>query len=127
MSKRSLVSQFGRFVGVGLAGFGIDTGATVFLVGLGWSPWAARLVAITAAMVFTWLANGRFTFARRDRVSDSTFLPYVLVALGTAALNYGVFLAVLQPLGSVPLAVVLATVISMIASFVGYRSFVFGR
>lgn len=127
MPKRSLVSQFGRFVGVGLAGFGIDTGITVLLVGLGSPPWAARLAAIAVAMVFTWVANGRFTFARRDRVPASTFVPYVLVALGAAVVNYGVFLAVLRPLGSVPLAVAVATAISMVVSFVGYRSLAFGR
>ena len=125
MPKRSLVSQFGRFVGVGLAGFGIDTGITVLLVGLGSPPWAARLAAIAVAMVFTWVANGRFTFARRDRAPASTFVPYVLVALAAAALNYGIFLALLQPLGSVLLAVTIATAASMFVSFAGYKLLVF--
>lgn len=110
-----------------MAGFAIDAGTTTMLVELGVSPWLARLVAIAAAMTFTWLANGHFTFRRRNPAAVSTFGPYLLVAAAAATLNYGVFLALFQPLESVMLAVLAATAISMIVSFVGYRVWVFRR
>lgn len=125
MSSRSLVSQFARFLGVGLTGFAIDAGATTILVELEVFPWLARLVAIAAAMTFTWLANGYFTFRRRNPAAASTFVPYLLVAAAAATVNYGVFLALYQPLESVMLAVLAATAISMLVSFAGYRLWVF--
>lgn len=127
MSSSSLVSQFARFLGVGLTGFVIDVGTTLLLVELGSPPWLARLVAIALAMVVTWLANGRFTFRRGGWAPAATFVPYLLVAAAAAAVNFGVFLALFQPLGSMLLAVVVATVISMIVSFAGFRLLVFGH
>ena len=120
MSTRSLVSQFARFLGVGLTGFVMDAGTTLLLVELGSPPWLARLVAIAVAMAVTWLANGRFTFRQGGWAPAATFVPYLLVAAAAAAVNFGVFLALFQPLGSMLLAVVVATAISMIVSFAGF-------
>ena len=125
MNSRPIYTQFAQFMCVGSAGFALDAGTTLLLVQTGVPPWLARSMAIALAMVFTWLLNGRFTFARGDPAAVSTFLPYLLVALAAAGLNYSVFLLVLGPLGSILFAVALATAVSMSLSFAGYKWLVF--
>lgn len=120
-----LARQFGWFAVVGVAGFLLDAGVTTGLAGLGWPPRAARLPGLGLAIVFTWLANGRFAFSDRRAGGIAELLRYASVALAVAALNYAIYAVLVVPLGSIVLAIVVATGVSMFASFAGYRALVF--
>src|ERR1700716_292375 len=62
---------------------------------LGLHPSAARLVAISLAMVAGWLMHRTLTFAVLTPPSVAEFLRYAGVAWTAAALNYGLFVAIL--------------------------------
>lgn len=120
-----LARQFGWFVVVGVAGFLIDAGVTIGLARLGWSPRAARLPGLALAIVFTWLANGRLAFGDRRSGGFGELARYASVALAVAALNYAVYSLLVGAIGSIAVAIALATAVSMFASFAGYRALVF--
>lgn len=122
-----LAMQFGRFALVGAAGFIVDAGITAALVQLGWGPRSARMPAIAAAILLTWLANGRFAFRAGRGLDAGGLARYVAVASVAAAVNFGIYAILVLPLGSIPLAIVIATSVSMLLTFVGYRYLVFAR
>ena len=90
---------------------------------LGVDPIAARLVAISLAMVAGWLMHRTLTFAVPTPPSVSEFLRYAGVAWAAAAVNYGLFvLTLLARPGTEPLAaLVVATFASMIFAYLGMR------
>ncbi len=120
-----LAGQFLRFGLVGLLGFVIDTGLTLALQRLAsLPPFAARPPAIVAAMLVTWWLNRAFSF--RVAAPLSSLGRYALVVAVAALLNYLLFLVgVGYGMGTVA-AIVAATAVSMIFSFLGYRYFAFG-
>lgn len=122
-----IIRQFGWFAVVGAGGFLVDTGITMWLAGLGWGPEGARVPGLTLAILFTWAANRRLTFGRIDQGRPRELLRYAGVALTVALINYSVYLLLVGPLGSIMMAIILATAVSMLASFAGYRLLVFGR
>src|SRR3981189_1317030 len=61
---------------------------------LGINPIAARLVAISLAMVAGWLMHRTFTFAVPTPPSVAEFLRYAGVAWTAAAVNYTVFVLI---------------------------------
>lgn len=115
--------QFLRFAVVGLAGFALDAGLTTALAVGGLDPRAARVPAILTAMLLTWWLNRGFTF--RTAAPLASVLPYLLVAMAVAALNYLLFVWLIGQKLSVLPAVAAATGVSMLLSFVSYRSLVF--
>lgn len=117
------LGQLLRFVLVGVTGFAFDAGLTAALVVGGLDPRVARVPAIAAAMLFTWWLNRGFTF--RVEASVASVLPYAVIAMAVAGLNYLLFVWLMgRGLGVFP-AVAGATGVSMLFSFVGYRSLVF--
>ncbi|MCM5572096.1 GtrA family protein [Burkholderiaceae bacterium FT117] len=118
-------AQFGRFALVGVAGFVVDTGITTALVELGWGPRLARWPGLALAIFITWIANGRLTFRGSGGRGPAGLSRYAAVALAAASINYGIYSALVGAIGSVVLAIVLATMVSMLLSFAGYRLFVF--
>ena len=123
--RSGLAGQFLRFGLVGLLGFAVDTGLTVALERFAsLPPFAARPPAIAAAMLATWWLNRGFSF--RVAAPLSSLGRYALVVAVAALLNYLLFLAgVGHGMGTVA-AIVVATAVSMVFSFVGYRYFAFG-
>jgi putative flippase GtrA len=119
--------MFPRFLIVGTLGFLVDAGGTYLLIGLGLHALAARPPATALAILATWLANRRFTFRVDEQRTWGELLRYAAVALATAAFNVGAY-SVFVLWGWLPLlAIVVASVLQMGLSFVGYRYFAFGR
>ena len=86
-------------------------------------PILARLVAISGALVVSWLAHRRFTFRLAVPPTFPEFLRYAAVGWAAAAINYGVFAAIIlarpgiEPL----LALVLSSLVAMVFSYLGMR------
>jgi putative flippase GtrA len=118
---------FLRFVVVGGIGFVVDAGLLEALRALGAPALAARVPAICGALVVTWLLNRTFSFGTKTRPSLAEFLAYASVSAVSAAVNYLIFtvlvLADLHPIA----AVAIATAITMVLNFTGYRKLVFRR
>jgi putative flippase GtrA len=86
-------------------------------------PIAARPVAISLAMVAGWLMHRTYTFAVPAPPSLLEFLRYAGVAWSAAAVNYGVFVAVVLAFPDVePLvALVVSSSVAMVFSYLGMR------
>jgi putative flippase GtrA len=93
----------------------------------GLHPIPARLVAIACAMVAGWLMHRTLTFAVRLPPSVPEFLRYAGVQWTVAAVNYALFVIVVlaRPEIAPLLALVVATVVSVIISYLGLRFGVF--
>jgi putative flippase GtrA len=118
--------MFPRFLIVGALGFAVDAGGTYLLIFLGVHPLAARPPATALAILATWLANRRFTFRVDRKPGWPELLRYAAVALSMAAFNVGAY-SVFVLWGWLPFfAIVVASVLQMGLSFVGYRYFAFG-
>lgn len=122
--------HLGGFATSGAIAFTVDaTVLTVLTRGLGVDPFAARLVAISIAMVAGWLSHRRLTFDVKVPASFGEFLSYAAVAWTSAALNYAVYAMVLllRP-GTDPLAaLVAASLVAMTFSYLGMRFGVFRK
>jgi putative flippase GtrA len=96
---------------------------------LGINPIAARLVAISLAMVAGWLMHRTFTFAVPTPPSAAEFLRYAGVAWTAAAVNYAAFvLIVLRRPQTEPLvALVVSSAVAMIVAYFGMRFGAFRR
>jgi putative flippase GtrA len=119
------------FVIVGTVGFAVDgivLAAAIHVFGL--PPTWARIPSFLCALMSTYLGNRFFTFAEGKRPAAGRFLHYVAASGVSNALNlagYALALALLPPLTIAPfVALVLATGVSMCASFCLYSTFVFG-
>lgn len=89
------------FVMVGAVGFVVDAFLlTVLTIHLGLDVLPARTVSFTCATLVTWLLNRTFTFSRQASHGPHTckkeYIFYLAVQLVGAALNFGVFLALIQ-------------------------------
>lgn len=113
-----------RFSLVGSLGFLVDAAVTLALErGAGFPAHLARPPAIALAMLVTWWFNRRFAF-RVDAPIES-LVPYAMVAACAALLNYLLFVACIAGgLGTVA-SILVATGVSMVFSFVGYRRYAF--
>lgn len=118
------------FLVSGGAAFAVDALVLELLTALlGIAPIVARLIAISLAMVAGWLMHRTLTFAVQARPSVAEFVRYAGVAWSAAALNYGVFVAILlvRP-GTEPLvALVVSSVAAMVLAYLGMRFGVFRR
>jgi putative flippase GtrA len=90
---------------------------------LGLHPIAARLVAISLAIVAGWLMHRTFTFAVPTPPSVAEFLRYVGVAWMAAAVNYALFVLIIlaRPLTQPLVALVVASAAAMIVAYLGMR------
>ena len=94
-STRSRLRHWLAFLLSGGIAFTVDAAvlkALTLLLGL--HPAVARLFAISVAMLAGWLAHRTFTFALSVPPSLAEFLRYALVGWTVAAINYGVFAAI---------------------------------
>lgn len=113
------------FAVAGGIAFLVDAGVLTLAVGLGLRPELARLPSFLAAVVTTWAINRRFTF-RTTRPPDlGEFLRYLSAMMLGLAINYAVFVLVLNAsarAAALPvLALVPATLCGMAANFLTSR------
>jgi putative flippase GtrA len=82
-----------RFVMAGSLGFAIDAAILAGLVhGAHWSPFFARAVAMTTAVLSTWLIHRHWTFASgRARPPILQSLLYATFQAISLSVNYGIF------------------------------------
>ena len=90
---------------------------------VGLHPIAARLAAISLAMVVAWLMHRTFTFVVTARPSVPEFLRYAGVAWTAAALNYGVFVLIILAYPPIePLvALLVSSAVAMVFAYFGMR------
>lgn len=120
--------HWGGFLLSGGTAFLVDAGITLALASF--TPLGrgvARLIGILVAMVVAWLMHRHITFAVRRPPSVSEFLRFAAVAWVANALNYLVYLGILFALPATPTlaAIVVATLIAAVFSYLGFRLGVF--
>lgn len=129
-APHAVARHVGGFATSGAIAFTVDaTVLTILTRGMGVDPFAARLVAISIAMVAGWLSHRRLTFDVKTPASFREFASYAAVAWTSAALNYAVYAAVLilRP-GTDPLAALfVASLVAMTFSYLGMRFGVFRK
>ncbi len=118
------------FLSVGALGFLLDVSVFQALFMLGYGPIAARIVSSGAAITLTWYLNRRHVFrtAQKSR-SGPEYARYVLIQSGGLAVNFGVYLALLnsmQVLREVPvLALCGGALVAITFNFLGARYWAF--
>lgn len=122
--------HWGGFLISGGVAFAVDAVVLTILTAiLGLHPLAARLLAISAAMVAGWLMHRTVTFAVQAPPSFPEFLRYAGVAWGAAALSYGLFAAIILARRETPplAALVASSAVTMFFSYLGMRFAAFRR
>jgi len=142
MINTALISQFSRFIAVGLVNTAIDFAVLNLLswttgIYSGSGIILLNSVAFTAAVVNSYFMNKYWTFGVRDGVKTSEvskFLGVSLVGLGiNTSLVYGITTLIVLPLPQVGPALwenfakAVATGASLIWNFIGYKLFVFKK
>lgn len=120
--------HWGGFLVSGLIALACDASLLQFgILVLGLSPLAARLIAISGAMVAGWLAHRRLTFSLTAPPTLGEFSRYSATAWMAAAINYIAFAAVLHVLPAThPLtALVFASILATFFAYIGMRYRVF--
>lgn len=127
MATTSGARHWGGFVLSGGTAFVVDTATTILLVHFGLDRFVARLFGIAVAMVVAWLMHRRVTFAMDADASWAEFLRFAAVAASANALNFVVYsLLLLAFPGLVTLAaIVIATAVATVGSYLGFRLGVF--
>ena len=118
------------FVTSGLLAFLTDAAVlTVLTRYAGIDPFLARLAAIAVAMVAGYFAHRRLTFRVQEAPSLAQFGKFFSVAATASIINYTIYAGILMAYpGWEPLAaLVIATIVSMIASYAGLRFGVFKK
>jgi putative flippase GtrA len=92
-----LTPAFLRYLLVGGFGFMLDAGGMEILFHLGLGIHAARALSMTGAIGCTYLFHRFYTFtdSKRPAKTGAQFAAFGMVQLAAAALNYGIFCAVL--------------------------------
>lgn len=121
MDLKTLASQVTRFLGVGLASAALDYAILQGLIGLGLSPYPARLGSILPVVTATWLANRRLTFRTAAPPSWGEFLRYFGISAAGLAINYGLYWLGLYIGLPVWAAFVIGTGSAAVFNFVRYR------
>ena len=123
------IKKLSRFAAIGLMGFVVDVGVAITLIGLGLSPFAARIISIGGAMLVTWRLNRAFTFGASETSQAAEGMRYAIVAVFVASFNYAVYagLVAMAPQLPIGLAIAVSTAASMSLSFIGYGRFAFGK
>ena len=111
-----------KFLLIGGGGFIVDY--SVFNAFVNYMPeFAARIISIFFAIVFTWSLNRNFTFDFKEQNKLKEFVKYFLASKFSVAVNYGVFLFVLTIFNfSYFDGYVVATAISATSNYLLYRS-----
>jgi len=122
--------HWGGFLFSGGTAFLVDAGLTfVFIHFVGLNRFVARAIAIAIAMVVAWLLHRRVTFNISAPRSLAEFLRFSTVALAANALNFAIYslLLIAFPAIHYLVAIVIATGVATIFSYIGFRLGVFRR
>lgn len=117
------------FLFAGATGFVVDLGVLWLLLTLKLlDPFSARILAIGAAMLCTYVINRTFTFGASSRNMAIEGARYGSVGLASALVNYAVYSSTLVALPNISpyVALVLGSVTATVFSYLGYSRFVFG-
>jgi len=119
-----------RFAVVGGIGFVADAGMLALLLAatpLG--PFIARLVSIAFGLAVTWLCNRTLTFGPSGRPMLVEGARYGGVGITTSIVNYLVYSGLLlaMPWLAPLVALVIASLVAMTFSYLGYSRLVFDR
>lgn len=112
------------FLFSGTLAFLIDAAVLKLLTAvLGMHPILARLIAISIAMVAGWLAHRRFTFRVTTPPNLAEFSRYAAVQWTVAAINYGIFVAIvlLWPAIEPLYALFVSSLVAMVFAYAGMR------
>jgi putative flippase GtrA len=123
-------SRILRFAVVGGIGFVVDAAMLALLLAatpLG--PFLSRLVSIGFGLTITWLCNRHLTFQPSSRGLAAEGARYGGVGVTTSIVNYLVYAGLLLALPWLtPLAaLVVASLVAMALSYLGYSRLVFDR
>lgn len=123
------MTKFGRFAIVGGLGFVVDAGFTYTLINQGLDPFTARLIAIPIAMLVCWRLNRAITFGASGTSQHTEGARYAAVAVTSAVFNYAAYSVLMLAFPGLlaPIAVAVATFMSMAFSFTGYQHFAFRK
>ena len=130
-----IAEQIPAFAAIGLIGYLVDAGITYVCARyVGLSPELARPPGFIVATIVNFLLNRAITFRHAGTPLVRAFLRYWLVASAGLAINFAVYSACvfLAPRFGIavtpamlPLFVAAGVAVSMIATFIGFRFFVF--
>lgn len=118
------------FLVSGLIAYSVDACVLWVLTAYaGMDPYSARVIAILVAMVAAYFAHRRLTFSVVNPPSASEFLKFASVASAANAVNYGIYAGLLLAIPDcTPLqALLAASVVAMIVSYLGFRFGVFKK
>ena len=124
------MSRILRFAFVGGVGFLTDAAVlALLLAGSALGPFFARLVSIGCAMTVTWRCNRSLTFQPSGRGALHEGARYGAVAIAVSVFNYLVYCGLLIAMPWLPplAALVVASVVAMAISYLGYSRLVFDR
>lgn len=116
--------HWGGFLLAGLSALVVDAGLLKLLTTvLGVSPFAARPFGIFVAMIVSWAINRRVTFAVAGPPTWAEFAKFAAASFAGQVVNYLVFAAILLTYPAAPptLALVIASVVAMAVSYVGFK------
>lgn len=129
-SEPTLARQGAGFLVSGLVALGVDMSFTSGLTRIaGLSPYLSRLIGISFAMVVAWILHRRLTFGLSHPPAFAEFLRYAAMAWSVAALNYALYAGLLYGVAGMPpeAALVVASVVAMVVSFLAMKFGVFKR
>lgn len=120
--------RMGLFLFAGAIGFAVDVAVLWVLLRFGLlGPFSARVLAIAAAMLCTYVINRTFTFGASHRRVSVEGARYGGVGIASALINYAVYSLCLIVLPTISpfLAVILGSGSATVFSYLGYSRFVF--
>ncbi len=126
----SRARHYGGFLIAGLTALATDAAVLVLLTDwAGLSPYIARLVSISIAMVVSWQINRRITFAVQAPPTFYEFARFAAVSWGAQVVNYAAFAALIAWLPTLwPVwALIAASALAMFVSYAGFRFGVFKK
>lgn len=118
------------FITSGLIAFSTDAAVLWLLTRLaGLDPYSARAIAILTAMVVAYFAHRRLTFSVSLPPSAMEFMKFASVASTANAINYAIYAGMLLLVpGCTPLqALLVASIVAMAVSYLGFRFGVFKK
>ena len=118
------------FVGSGTTSFVVDAGVFKGVTLATGAPyWVARIVSIACAMVVGWLCHRTWTFAVTTPPNIREFGRFASVAWSASVLNYaiGQLILYVRPSTEPLIAIFVAGICAMAASYFGFRFAAFRR
>jgi putative flippase GtrA len=119
---RQLAGSVARFLAVGVAAAALDYAILNAGLGLGATPYLARLASLVPVITLTWLANRRLTFRTKAPPSWREYGQYALLSAAGLAVNFGIYWLCLLIGAPVGLAFVTGIGCAAVFNFFRYRA-----